>query len=184
VHNAVTTQPLGLQLAEAFLVASFGGYFGHRAAHQVPLLWRFHKVHHSLSDMDWLASGHLHPIDTIWTRSCTVIPLFALGFSKVSFGGIVAVTTLWAIFIHANVRFTFGPLRYALATPEFHHWHHANAPDAYNSNFAGDFPWIDALFGTLHLPKGRRPASYGIDEVQPDGYLRQLAWPFHKSVSP
>ncbi|HEY2428895.1 MAG TPA: sterol desaturase family protein, partial [Acidimicrobiales bacterium] len=140
--------------------------------------WRFHKVHHSITEMDWLASAHLHPIDTVWTRSCFVIPLFALGFSRATFGGFVLVTTLQAIFIHANVRLTFGPLRWLIATPEFHHWHHAGDPAAYNTNFAGELPWIDALFGTLHLPKGEWPAAYGIDEQQPEGYLRQLAWPF------
>ena len=182
VHHAIATEPTWLQFAEAFLIAELGGYLGHRAAHRVPLLWRFHKVHHTIREMDWLAAAHLHPIDTVWTRSCIVIPLFALGFSRATFGGFLAFTTLQAIFIHANVRLTFGPARWVIATPEFHHWHHANAPEAYNSNFAGEFPWIDALFGTLYMPKGRMPARYGIDEQQPVGYLRQLAWPFRHTA--
>jgi len=182
LRHDVVHQPAGLQFAEAFLLAELCGYAAHRAAHQVPLLWRFHKVHHTIREMDWLASAHLHPLDSVWTRSCVVLPLFALGFSRATFGGFLAFTTLQAIFIHANVRLTFGPLRWVVATPEFHHWHHANAPDAYNTNFAGEFPWIDALFGTAHLPKGRRPARYGIDEEQPAGYLRQLAWPFRHAA--
>jgi sterol desaturase/sphingolipid hydroxylase (fatty acid hydroxylase superfamily) len=128
--------------------------------------------------MDWLAAAHLHPIDQVWTRSCIVLPLFALGFSRATFGGFLAFTTFQAIFVHANVRLTFGPLRWVIATPEFHHWHHANDPAAYNSNFAGEFPWIDALFGTLYLPAGQMPAGYGVDDHQPPGYLAQLAWPF------
>jgi len=182
LRHDVVHQPAGLQFAEAFLLAELCGYAAHRAAHQVPLLWRFHKVHHTIREMDWLASAHLHPLDSVWTRSCVVLPLFALGFSRATFGGFLAFTTLQAIFVHANVRLTFGPLRWVVATPEFHHWHHANAPDAYNTNFAGEFPWIDALFGTAHLPKGRRPARYGIDEEQPAGYLRQLAWPFRHAA--
>jgi sterol desaturase/sphingolipid hydroxylase (fatty acid hydroxylase superfamily) len=128
--------------------------------------------------MDWLASGRLHPIDQVFTRSCVVLPLFCLGFSRATFGAFLAVTTLQAIFIHANVRFRFGPLRWIIATPEFHHWHHANDPGAYNTNFAGECPLVDLLFGTLHLPKGRMPERYGIDDPVPDGYLHQLAWPF------
>jgi sterol desaturase/sphingolipid hydroxylase (fatty acid hydroxylase superfamily) len=182
LRHDVVHQPAGLQFAEAFLLAELCGYAAHRAAHRVPLLWRFHKVHHTIREMDWLASAHLHPLDSVWTRSCVVLPLFALGFSRATFGGFLAFTTLQAIFIHANVRLTFGPLRWVIATPEFHHWHHANVPEAYNTNFAGEFPWIDALFGTLHLPKGRRPAGYGIDELQPAGYLRQLAWHFRHAA--
>jgi len=178
IHHAIAAQVPALQFAEAFLVASLTGYFGHRAAHEVPVLWRFHKVHHSITEMDWLASAHLHPIDTIWTRGCVVVPLFVLGFGRASFGGIIVLTTLQAIFIHANVRLTFGPLRWLVATPEFHHWHHAADGAAHNKNYAGEFPWVDAVFGTLYLPRGRMPPAYGIDEVQPDGYLRQLAWPF------
>jgi len=178
LHHDIAGQPGWLQFVEAFLLAEVCGYAAHRAAHQVPLLWRFHKVHHSIREMDWLAAAHLHPLDSVWTRSCVVLPLFALGFSRATFGGFLVFTTFQAIFIHANVRFRFGPLRWVVATPEFHHWHHSNLPEAYNTNFAGEFPWIDALFGTLYLPKGRMPSQYGIDEEQPPGYLRQLAWPF------
>jgi sterol desaturase/sphingolipid hydroxylase (fatty acid hydroxylase superfamily) len=182
VHRAVAGQATWAQFLEAFLLAEIGGYIGHRAAHKVPLLWRFHKVHHSIQEMDWLAAAHLHPLDSVWTRSCIVLPLFVMGFSRATFGGFLAFTTFQAIFIHANVRLTFGPLRWVIATPEFHHWHHANDPDAYNSNFAGEFPLIDALFGTIYLPKGTMPARYGIDDQQPEGYLRQLAWPFRHAA--
>jgi len=181
LHHDIAREAVWLQFTQAFLLASMGGYGAHRAAHEVPLLWRFHKVHHSITEMDWLASGHLHPVDEIWLRSCTVIPLFALGFSRASFGGFIALTTFQAIFIHSNVRLRFGPLRWVIATPEFHHWHHGGDPEAYNTNYAGEFPWIDALFGTLYLPKGRMPSRYGIDEAQPSGYLRQLAWPFKRT---
>jgi sterol desaturase/sphingolipid hydroxylase (fatty acid hydroxylase superfamily) len=94
-----------------------------------------------------------------------------------SLGAFVVLTTLQAIFIHANVRLTFGPLRWVIATPQFHHWHHAREPRAYNSNYAGEFPAVDALFGTLYLPARRWPAQYGIDDTEPVGYLRQLVWP-------
>ncbi len=56
------------------------------------------------------------------------MPLYALGFTRGAFGALLVVFTLQALFVHANVRFTFGPLRYVVATPEFHHWHHADDP--------------------------------------------------------
>jgi sterol desaturase/sphingolipid hydroxylase (fatty acid hydroxylase superfamily) len=174
---AIAASPSWEQIVAALAIATVGGYAAHRAAHQVPFLWRFHRVHHSIREMDWLAANHLHPLDQIFIRSSAVLPLFALGFGRMSLGAFVVLTTLQAIFIHANVRLTFGPLRWLIATPQFHHWHHAREPEAYNSNFAGEFPAVDALFGTLYLPAHRWPARYGIDADEPVGYLRQLVWP-------
>jgi len=176
--------PWAVQFVVAVVVAGVGGYWGHRATHTVPVLWKFHKVHHSITEMDWLAAARLHPVDQAFTRSCAILPLYALGFTRATFGAFLVFTTLQAIFIHANVRWTFGPLRWIIGTPEFHHWHHANQPEAYNSNFAGEFPWIDLVFGTLRMPTGERPARYGIDDEVPTGYLRQLAWPFKRGGQP
>ena len=180
---AVASQPHGLQFAEAFLLASVCGYWAHRASHYVPWLWRFHRVHHSSERLDWLAAARLHPVDQAFQRSCIVLPLVAVGFSRATFGGYLALVTLQAIFIHANVRLRFGPLRWLIATPEYHHWHHASDPMAYNSNFAGEFPWIDLVFGTLYLPVGQKPTAYGVDEPAPERYLDQLAWPLRRPLA-
>ena len=175
----VAASPTWVQIVAGFAITTVGGYAGHRAAHEVPLLWRFHRVHHSIRDLDWLAANHLHPLDETFGRSAAVLPLYALGFGRVSLGAFVILITVQAIFIHANVRMNFGPVRWLIATPQFHHWHHAREPRAYNTNYAGEFPILDALFGTLYLPADRWPAQYGIDESEPAGYLRQLAWPLH-----
>jgi sterol desaturase/sphingolipid hydroxylase (fatty acid hydroxylase superfamily) len=179
LRAAIATSPSWAQIIAALAITTVGGYAGHRAAHEVPLLWRFHRVHHSIRELDWLAANHLHPLDQIFVRSAAVLPLYALGFGRLSLGAFVVLTTVQAIFVHANVRLTFGPLRWLIATPQFHHWHHAREPEAYNSNYAGEFPAVDALFGTLYLPAQRWPAQYGIDEHEPAGYLRQLVWPLH-----
>ena len=173
----IAASPTWVQIVAGFAITTVGGYAGHRAAHEVPLLWRFHRVHHSIRALDWLAANHLHPLDETFGRSAAVLPLYALGFGRVSLGAFVILITVQAIFIHANVRMNFGPVRWLIATPQFHHWHHAREPRAYNTNYAGEFPILDALFGTLYLPADRWPAQYGIDESEPAGYLRQLAWP-------
>jgi sterol desaturase/sphingolipid hydroxylase (fatty acid hydroxylase superfamily) len=177
LRMAVGASPGWMQIVAGLAIAMVGGYAGHRAAHEVPLLWRFHRVHHSVREMDWLAANHLHPLDETFVRSAAVLPLYALGFGRLSLGAFIVLITLQAIFIHANVRMTFGPLRWVIATPQFHHWHHAREPQAYNTNYAGEFPVLDALFGTLYLPADRWPAQYGVDNTEPVGYLRQLAWP-------
>jgi sterol desaturase/sphingolipid hydroxylase (fatty acid hydroxylase superfamily) len=175
---AVAAQAPWLQFFEAVLIADLGGYVGHRLTHRVPFLWRFHAVHHSIEEMDWLAAARVHPLDQTFTRSLTILPLYLMGFTKATFGFYIAFATVQAIFIHANVRFTFGPLRWLFATPEFHHWHHSNDLAAYNKNFSAQLPLLDVLFGTAYLPKGKRPETYGTGEPVPPGYWKQMCWPF------
>ncbi|WP_246672129.1 MULTISPECIES: sterol desaturase family protein [unclassified Mesorhizobium] len=76
----VQSQPLWLQAIEALIIADIGFYLAHRAFHAVPFLWRFHAIHHSIEEMDWLAAHRVHPVDQILTKSASFLPLFALGF--------------------------------------------------------------------------------------------------------
>jgi sterol desaturase/sphingolipid hydroxylase (fatty acid hydroxylase superfamily) len=177
LQAAVAGPPALLQFVEAVLLADLAQYWAHWASHQVPFLWRFHKVHHSIEEMDWLAAARLHPLDSVFTRAATILPLYVLGFTRETFGVYVVLTVLHAIFIHANVRSRFGPLRWIAATPEFHHWHHADEPAATNKNFAGNLPVLDVIFGTWYLPD-HMPSAYGMGEAAPRSYVEQLAWPF------
>jgi sterol desaturase/sphingolipid hydroxylase (fatty acid hydroxylase superfamily) len=183
VRGAVASQPAVFEFVEALVIVDLLGYAAHRLTHSVPALWKLHRVHHSSPQLDWLAAAHLHPLDTVVTRSIAVVPLFMIGFSRSSFGAAVVLLQAHAIFQHANVRVRMGPLNRVVSSPQFHHWHHTHDPGARDHNFAGLFPWIDALFGTLHLPKDTWPESYGIDDELPAGYVGQLASPFRDRTS-
>ena len=130
LHAAVAAQPQPLQFAEAVLIANLGAYFGHRLSHSVPLLWRFHAVHHSSERMDWLAAARVHPLDQVVSKGLILVPLYLLGFSRETFGAYLALATFHAVFVHANVRLSLGPLRWVIATPAYHHWHHSDDPRA------------------------------------------------------
>jgi sterol desaturase/sphingolipid hydroxylase (fatty acid hydroxylase superfamily) len=170
--------PLWVQVPLVLLIADFGFYAAHRMFHAVPWLWPFHAVHHSIEELDWLAAHRVHPVDQIVTKAFSLVPVFALGFSEVAIG-IFAVLYHWqALLIHSNVRIGFGPLRWLFASPDFHHWHHANEREAYDKNFAGQLPLWDILFGTAHMPAGRLPTAYGVDEPVPSTFHGQIAYPF------
>lgn len=176
LQSAVAAQPLWLQFIEAMFVADLFAYLAHRAFHEIPLLWRFHQIHHSSEELDWLASSRLHIVDIIATRAFGFLPLYILGFSQGAIAAYLTWASFQAIFIHSNVRFRFGPLRYLLATPQFHHWHHSAT--LYNRNFAVHLPVIDRIFGTFHLPRDVWPEEYGIQgSPVPEGYLSQLVYP-------
>jgi lathosterol oxidase len=132
--------------------------------------------------MDWLAGSRLHLVDAVVTRALAFVPLYVLGFSDGPVFAYVALVSIQATFIHANVRFDFGRLAWVVATPRFHHWHHGAEREAIDKNFAVHLPVIDVLFGTAHLPADRWPVSYGLahDSV-PDGYVNQLVEPFKRA---
>ena len=169
--------PTSAAIVLAVVLVIVGDYWGHRLAHQVPFLWRFHAVHHSIEHMDWAASGRLHPLDSGFTRAFTIAPLLLLGYGKGVFASTTVVVTLLALFQHANVRLQFPIIRWVLPTPEWHHWHHASEPDAIDKNFG--LPLVDKLFGTAFMPAGRHAEIFGTAApVPPDGYFRHLAYPF------
>lgn len=180
-RTQIGMQPVVLQLIEILLITDFVQYWVHRAFHRIPVLWRFHRVHHSVEAMDWLAGSRLHIVDVLVTRSLTYVPLFALGFSELSLGIYAVIVSVQATMIHANVRFRFGPLRYFLVTPQFHHWHHSDQPEAIDKNFAVHLPIWDFLFGSYFMPKNLWPRSYGIlGKRLPDGYIRQFLSAFRR----
>ena len=80
---------------------------------------RFHQVHHSSVCLDWLAASRLHLADIVVTRAVGFVPVYVLGFSTGPTYAYLVFVSFLAIFIHANVRFRFGPLRHVVATPQF-----------------------------------------------------------------
>ena len=159
------------------MLADTGFYLAHRAFHAVPFLWRFHSIHHSIEEMDWLAAHRVHPVDQILTKSASFLPVFALDFSSTAILIFTLVYQWQSLFIHSNTRIKVGPLKWLLASPQFHHWHHANEREAWDKNFAGQLPLLDMLGGTLFMPD-RMPQKYGTDDPVPPLYHQQLAYPF------
>jgi sterol desaturase/sphingolipid hydroxylase (fatty acid hydroxylase superfamily)/rhodanese-related sulfurtransferase len=174
----VAVQPVALQLMAAVVVGEFGYYFAHRLMHTVPWLWKFHAVHHSIEEMDWLAAVRVHPVDQIFAKVLQMVPLYWLGFSLPTFAAYALFSAAIAFYIHSNTRITLGPLKWVIASPEFHHWHHANEPGVRGKNLSVQTPLIDLLFGTCYLPQGKRPRKLGNFCAIPSGYFQQLIHPF------
>ncbi|GAA4029178.1 sterol desaturase family protein [Actimicrobium antarcticum] len=177
-QKAVAAQPLWLQFIEMVAIVDLATYWIHRAFHQVPWLWRFHAIHHSSQQMDWLAGSRIHLVDALLTRAVAFIPVFLLGFAPAALYGYLVFVSFHAVFIHANIRWRFPGLQWVLSTPQYHHWHHAADAEGIDKNFAQFLPLWDILFRTVHLPH-YWPRRYGVDHVQPpESYLGQLVYPF------
>lgn len=173
----LSRQPVWLQVIQIYLLVDCIGYWTHRMFHRGKW-WPFHAVHHSSEDLDWLGSLRVHPVNDMVNKLAQAAPLLLMGYNPAVTLSTAPVLTFYAIFLHANVNWDFGPLRYVIASPAFHRWHHSREREAWDKNFAGLLPLWDLLFGTFYMPRGRYPENFGICEPMPKGFLGQLWEPF------
>jgi sterol desaturase/sphingolipid hydroxylase (fatty acid hydroxylase superfamily) len=178
----VGSLPFFAQLLLALLVTDIVQYWSHRAFHEIPFLWRFHAVHHSIEHMDWIAGFRMHLFELTLTRVLFLCTLLLMGFDKAAMAAYVVVVGLQTVFNHANLKLpvAFGkaPLKWFIVTPDFHHWHHTMEPEAIDHNYASHFPFLDYLFGTAVKPD-RFPDEYGVrGGYVPPGFVRQQLFPF------
>lgn len=174
--------PLLLQVVLIMLVTDLTQYWVHRAFHQVPFLWGFHRVHHSVEKMDWLAGSRLHLVDVIVTRSLSLMPMVLLGFSIEAINIYLPILALQSVFIHCNVAWELKWLEGLLTTPKFHHWHHTAQAEHLDRNFAISLPVLDRLFGTYYCPAGQWPDAYGLAGAPlEERYFAHLLAPFRSA---
>jgi sterol desaturase/sphingolipid hydroxylase (fatty acid hydroxylase superfamily) len=181
-RGPLASLPFWGQVAVYMVASDFLLYWTHRFFHGAAL-WRFHAIHHSAVEVDWTTAYRFHPVN-MWLGAflVTAIMLY-LGVSPAVLLFLVPFDTTTAAFVHANLNWTLGPLKYVVATPVFHRWHHTPLDQGGNANFGSLFSVWDVVFGTFHMPEGKLPSRYGIDEPEyPQGFLGQLVHPFRDLV--
>ena len=184
VTGSLADQPIVLQAAMILLITDLLQYWGHRLFHRRPL-WRFHCIHHAPTQVDWLTSVRLHPVNFILYSTLINLLVSLIGFNPTAFLVLVPFNILFSFLVHANLNWTFGPFRYVLASPVFHRWHHTHPDQGGDKNFAATFPFLDLAFGTFYMPDGQSPAIFGIvDQDVPNHLLGQLWHPFRRLQSP
>jgi sterol desaturase/sphingolipid hydroxylase (fatty acid hydroxylase superfamily) len=184
LRSWIVARPLWQQAFVAIALGDLGVYGIHRLQHAAAWLWRFHAIHHSADELDWLIGSRFHPIDLFLLRAASIGPLVAIHLTPAAIAVFVFVSGWQGWLVHANIRVPYGPLRWVVVSPEFHHWHHGAQRDAYDKNYASLVAVWDVLFGTIHLPRGERPDRYGIDERVPAGYVQRLVHPFRARAIP
>jgi lathosterol oxidase len=176
----VQALPVWAQFLLAVFLADLFQAGLHRIYHRVPFLWRFHAVHHSSRNLDWLAGSRVHFVEIVLTRSAVLLPLVVLGFSQPAVNAYVILVGIQAVLAHANLRTNFGWLEYLLVTPRYHHWHHARHADYMDVNYAIHLPLVDMLMGTFKRPPpGAWPEEYGVMKLEtvPRGIVAQAFMP-------
>jgi len=185
------TEPIGRWLAATSLAAQvaillaatdFCQYWLHRAFHR-RRLWRFHAVHHSATEVNWTTTFRAHPVNELVAGAALAVAARLAGFSETALLLTAPVFFVSGVLTHANLGWSFGPLRFVLASPVFHRWHHSVGPDARDRNFAPMFPVWDLMFGTFHMPPARRPDRFGAEGV-PGDLIGQLLYPLRRAAVP
>lgn len=143
--------PIYLNAPIAFLLVDFFHYCSHRLHHQVPLLWRFHRLHHADKTVDAMTTFLHHPLE--------LISIFVVNFAGYVLFDIpviiilvhTLVVALHAPFSHTRILLperVNRVLSYFIITPNVHRIHHSLDMKESNSNFGNIFPFWDKLFGS------------------------------------
>jgi sterol desaturase/sphingolipid hydroxylase (fatty acid hydroxylase superfamily) len=175
------TWSLPVQFAVAFFIIDFAQWMIHNLMHRLPWLWEFHKVHHSIEELDWLGSMRFHWVEVVVYKSLQYPFLALLGFDYHVLFIIAVVSTFMGHFNHSNLRLNLGVAKFLFNGPQMHEWHHAH-PDAgpANKNFAINLALWDWIFGTAYLPVAELPpANLGFSEMErfPRSMILQELWP-------
>jgi len=179
-HGPLAQLPLAVQALLFLVLSDFMLYWNHRLFHGATL-WKYHAIHHSSEDVDWISAARFHPINLFFGTIAVDVILLLAGISPNVMIWLGPFTIFHSAFVHANLNWTLGPFRYVIATPVFHRWHHTSLDEGGNTNFAGTFPIWDILFGTFRMPDGQLPATYGKDEAtMPGEFAGQLVFPFRR----
>lgn len=175
----VLKQPRWLMLIELFVLTDLLSYLAHRACHRVPLLWRFHAVHHSPRKVYWTSTARFHPVNDLVTYAALALPPLALGFPIEALAPIAPLIALFATWSHSKLELPLGPLQHLITGPRFHRWHHTHSDEGGDANFAGVLAFWDRLFGTYYMPEDKRPERFGLDDRDlPESFWAQMVEPF------
>ena len=180
--------PLWAQFIVFFVLKDFIEWNIHRLLHNVPWLWEFHKLHHSIEELDWIGNFRFHWGEVIVYKTLSYLPLVILGVNDTVVLVIAVIGTLIQDLNHANLPFSYGPLRYVLNSPKMHVWHHdIELHGRGGQNFGIVLSVWDWLFGTVYWPADQaEPERLGFHGMEryPRSLLGRVFYPFWKSAKP
>jgi len=182
-----------------FLAYELGYWFNHWLSHKVPLLWEFHKVHHTAEVLTPLTNFRVHPIyGWIFANILAVSAATANGVGNYMFGdtayqyALSDTNIILVLFIHAYVHLQHthmwisfrGALGRILVSPAHHQVHHSANPKHFNKNYGSCLALWDWMFGTLYVPaKQREPLVFGVTDHQNAHTVKgELMDPFVKAA--
>lgn len=146
LFNVLDMPPL-LEGLLSWLVLDLAIYWQHRAMHEVPLLWRLHRVHHSDIEFDTTTAVRFHPLEILLSMLWKMLAVLAIGAPPVAVLALEITLNGFALFNHANFRLPGDAwLRRLIVTPDMHRVHHSVYSPETNSNYGSALSLWDRLF--------------------------------------
>ncbi|MEM7632394.1 MAG: sterol desaturase family protein [Pseudomonadota bacterium] len=166
-----------------YLVNDFMRWWLHYLQHKVPLLWEFHKIHHSAEHLNFATAERFHPLDTVFFSVGSIsaaaivngafiglfgdqLTVYQLGGANIIFFG---TNLIGGVLRHSPAWVSFGPkIEKWLISPAMHQIHHSSDPKHWDKNMGGGLAIWDRMGGTLYVPEGREELQFGIGEESED----------------
>lgn len=178
--------PMWGQLLLFFIILDFVQWFTHVLLHRYEFLWRFHKVHHSVKEMGFAAHLRYHWMENILYKPLKTFGVMILGGFEPEQAYIVHFVAIAIGHLnHANIKITWGPLRYIFNNPVMHLYHHVKAlPENHRHgiNFGISLSLWDYIFKTSYVPEDSGTIELGFpgDESFPQTFTEQIVYGFGK----
>ncbi len=175
----------------SFLVLDFfGGWLVHITEHKVPLLWRFHVVHHADNNVDVTTGLRHHPIESVLRGVFFFIGIIVSGAPMYAVMIFQTLLVLATAFTHANIslpRWLDKSLSYIFVSPNMHKVHHHWKQPYTDSNYGAVLSIWDRLLGTFRKLEPKE-IKYGLDRYYPnekdEDFLMLMKKPFQKTENP
>jgi len=182
----VSDWPMWSQLLIFFIILDFVQWFTHVLLHKYPFLWKFHKVHHSVKEMGFAAHLRYHWMENILYKPLKTIGVMLIGGFEPEQAYIIHFITIAIGHLnHANIKITWGPLKYVFNNPVMHLYHHAfNLPEGKNGvNFGISLSLWDYIFKTNYIPEDSGTIIIGFegDDKFPSDFIGQNTYGFKKN---
>lgn len=177
--------PLWVQFVVFIVVKDFVEWNIHRLLHLVPALWEFHKLHHSIEELDWIGNMRFHWMEIVVYKTLSYLPLVVLGVEDQIVFIIAIVNTLIGHLNHSNLSISWGVLRYVINSPRMHVWHHdVVSRFRGGQNFGITLSVWDWLFRTAYMPEEGTPQRLGFTDIAdfPENLLARFFYPFYRWV--
>jgi len=175
-----------VELLIFFIILDFVQWLTHIFLHKFEFLWRFHKVHHSVKEMGFAAHLRYHWMENILYKPLKTIGVMILGGFEPEQAFIVHFIAISiGHFNHANIKITWGLLKYIFNNPVMHLYHHIkifpeNKPNGIN--FGISLSIWDYIFKTNYIPEESGTIELGFpgEENFPKGFFGQFMYGFRK----
>ncbi|WP_417733738.1 sterol desaturase family protein [Roseovarius sp.] len=178
VMNAVEL-PLWATVVATVLIFDFAIWTQHVITHKIPLLWRFHRVHHADRDFDVTTAIRFHPVEIAFSMLLKIGLVYLLGPPAIGIVLFEIILNGTAMFNHANIRLPLwldGVMRRLLVTPDMHRVHHSDIRAEHDSNYGFSLSIWDRMFGTYIAQPTRGHDDMTIGLQWQDDRPSRLGW--------